>query len=852
MIDTKFLLLVLLIGLTGWSSWWLFFATEEAESSTAERYFFIFIGGFAVTSICLFLLTFVGYFQWKVWAALTSGLFIAYQWKVRRFPIRQQLKLLPYLLGCLLLGLISLGLTKINKPFQAILWGDDASVFIGAASQLARSGSLTYTDPLVLEMTPQERSQILRNRFLDDMTGDLIRFPGGVRLVDASKGKVGFSFYHLLPAWLALGIQTLGYPGFLNLLTLFSILTLLTLYFLGKLLAGPWLGASLVVVMFFFYPQSYFSRMPSPEILSQLLFLAGLMILISGSKNSQMPVRKQYLAGIVWGALFLCRLESMYMLITSLILAFSLIPIFSKNPKQWHPLILSLFLFFLLGIYYQIIRGEYLYFLTSPQFSTNGIIDALGIELLAEASKLTGIHPVWSNFLFAGFCLCVILIVRWACNRNLSALPQWIKTSAGLIAAGILLAPVLTYSVSWTRIGRNVRWISVYFPPRLSYILIAGLVFFIFWLIRQKERKSLLQFVLILFLVPAVCYILNPLVTRDQPWAIRRFVPVVFPLFFILSLGGWLYLLRTLSRSRIFPQTVFSVLVLAISVFLYMKSGYLLTDRLYDDVSSQVEKISNSIPSNTLVVVPDSWAGIHLQTALQYSMGAESLLLPLNTKMNGNLGRTVAAYLSRQIQHRPVIALFPGAKDPPEFLRKAFGLKFYSIELIQFGIVPRIEESNFPDQSQRVSLEFAFYTLHPKKKEVPEKSVLFYDEPDVTFVNFYDKERGFRWTSENSTIENFVFETERKKIFAILSTNPQYSFYKNNDLGLSLVINGNHPMSPLKVENGNYLFDIDGNTIPEITSVTIESKTFIPAKELINSDPRRLGVCFLELRFQRE
>ena len=402
MIDTKFLLLVLLIGLTGWSSWWLFFATNEQENSAPRQYFFIFLSGFTVFSVCLFLLTFLGYFHWQLLLAVLFGLFLAYAWRFRTIHPNPRLKFLPYLLGCLVLGLTSLGLAKIDKPFESILWADDASVFIGAASKLAQNGSLVYTDPLVLEMSPQERSQLLNNRIPNDKTGNLIRFPGGVRLINSSTGKVGFSFYHLFPAWLALGFQTLGNPGYLHLLALFSILTLITLYFLGESLAGPWVGGSLVCVLFLFYPQSYFSKMPATEILSQLLFLSGLLILTTQRKSSALSFKEQRLLGIIWGSLFLCRLESIYVLAISIILVFSLVPYFSRNQKQWRPLILMLMLFGLLAIYYQILRGEYLYALTSSQISSNGSLVMLGIELLDGANRFTAQHVGLSHLLFAG------------------------------------------------------------------------------------------------------------------------------------------------------------------------------------------------------------------------------------------------------------------------------------------------------------------------------------------------------------------------------------------------------------------------------------------------------------------
>ena len=41
------------------------------------------------------------------------------------------------------------------------------------------------------------------------------------------------------------------------------------------------------------------------------------------------------------------------------------------------------------------------------------------------------------------------------------------------------------------------------------------------------------------FAGPALCYVIDPMVVPLQPWAMRRFVPMVFPLLFLLALSGW-------------------------------------------------------------------------------------------------------------------------------------------------------------------------------------------------------------------------------------------------------------------------------------------------------------------------
>ena len=280
-------------------------------------------------------------------------------------------------------------------------------------------------------------------------------------------------------------------------------------------------------------------------------------------------------------------------------------------------------------------------------------------------------------------------------------------------------------------------------------------------------------------------------------------------------------------------------------------SRYLMRDSIYDGLIAQMHEIGRTIPPKALVILPESWAGIHLEIPLQYSEGIDTLLLPLDGPLHPNLANTIGSYLARESQHRPVVAMLSSTKDPPKLLRRLFDLKIRTNQLIQFMMIPRTRNLVFPEKSEMASIPCVIYDLSPRMK-TPEKSVLSYNEPNVTFVNFHDKENGFRWTNQKSTIENFSYTTNNKSISAVLSTMPAFSFYDHRSLELSLIINGQFSLQPFKVENGNYLFDIDGRSIPKITSVTIESRTFRPVDHHVNSDSRDLGVSFVELRFRRK
>ena len=537
------------------------------------------------------------------------------------------------------------------------------------------------------------------------------------------------------------------------------------------------------------------------------------------------------------------------MLGVSLVLIFSWIPMFSRNQNQWRNLILPLILYFLLAAYYQILRGEYLYVLTSTRISDNHAIVMLSIELFYAASQFVQSNQTLSHFIFAGLCISFISFFRSSYGVSKRAWPFFLKAFVGFLVAASLLLPIVTNFVYWNRFVRNIQWMSLYFYPAILVLLAMGFVFFSFRFLHKTELNSFAACLVILFLVPAVVYLLNPLIPRDQPWGIRRFVPVVFPLFFLISLGGWLAFLQRLFRIRALQKAMFSLLMILTASAFYGMSGYLLKDRLYNSLTPQVTELCRGIPSNALILIPESWAGIHLEMPLQYSMGLDTLLVPMRGMVNNKLTSVISNYLARQVPQRPVVILYNGSEDLPRYLRSHFRYEFQFRRNLSFALVSRTRQMIFPDHSDNILLDITAFTL--QKNNSITRNAISYDDPNISFVNFHGKENGFRWTTERSTIEGFAFPTLNKKVVATLSTIPDYSKYSGNGVGLRLIVNEEIPTNLVQESNGNYVFEIDGEMIGEINRATIESKTFVPVDQKINSDPRRLGISFRELRFDR-
>ncbi len=849
----KFLLLIASIGMAGWSVRYLISPKNEDRSGTLSlrlvEYFKTFLTGFGFASIVLFFIALAGFFELEI--IFIAFLIPAVVYFVTKYFRKRGLRLLQlsyYLVCCLIFGCVCFGLGKIAKPFEAVIQADDASVYIGSAFRLANSGSLTYEDPLVLEMTPQERNQVFDNRFVTDTTGEKIRFPGGARLSNSSKGTIVFSFYHLFPIWLALGIQSLGQHSFLNILSVFFALKLLSLFFLARVLGGWLLGISVPVVCFFFYPQLYFALMPTSELLAETLFLSGLLTLVAGSKlQPSMNSNEQWLVGILWGALFLCRLESLYILSLTLVLVFTTIPALTRDLSRWRILILQLVFFAFTALYYQVARGEYLYVLTSGHYLRNQTLVHITIELLGSATKFVESNPFFALLAFLGGTA----IVMGGVWRLISAIDRshrfWLKAGIGIFLVGILLAPMFAPWVSVVRVVRHLRWIALYFSPPILLTLFAGILFYLYKKLREPNRSITLA-IFILFCLPAVVYVIRPMVNLDQPWGTRKFVPMIFPLFFVISLCGWQdYFKFIFNKSQLVAKSAFCFLISLMTLFFLGRSQYLLTDNLFSDLIVQTRKLAENIPQNGLIVIPESWAGMHLQMPLQYLEEFDTILLPVEKSRNNKLLPYVESFLSRQIKKRPVVILLKSPYDPPLPLRNSFNLKFGSKMEFAFLHVPQKRQFIFPERSEKVILDVSIFNLTSKVNTYRDRLGIRYDDPNVSFVNFFDKENGFRWTQQRSTIQGFVFQIDTKVTAARISTCFLPSQNEVNDGEIQVLINDRFPAPFARREGTDFIFDIDQTTVPEISSFTIFSKTFSPSEKGINLDPRQLGICFNEL-----
>src|SRR4029077_8562354 len=74
--------------------------------------------------------------------------------------------------------------------------------------------------------------------------------------------------------------------------------------------------------------------------------------------------------------------------------------------------------------------------------------------------------------------------------------------------------------------SRSLHWFTAYFGVVAVFVAFAG---FVLLASRARHRDRAAAAVVFVVLPVAVMYLARPSITPDQPWAMRRFLPVVIP-----------------------------------------------------------------------------------------------------------------------------------------------------------------------------------------------------------------------------------------------------------------------------------------------------------------------------------
>jgi hypothetical protein len=207
-----------------------------------------------------------------------------------------------------LVVVVLIGLLFRLPPYAYILGGQDQGIYMNAAMELARTGSLLPVDPVMDRISDPAILETYRHsNYIGDYLPGIYSTPEGLR----------FQFYHLFPVWLALFGDGFGPQLAVYGLTFLSLVSLLFFYRLAQLITGSASAGLLAGVLLATNPlHAFFSKFPVTEVPTLAFSLMSFSLLLSywRTPHSEGGRRLIWLSAAAMTCLFFTRISGfMYM-----------------------------------------------------------------------------------------------------------------------------------------------------------------------------------------------------------------------------------------------------------------------------------------------------------------------------------------------------------------------------------------------------------------------------------------------------------------------------------------------------------------------------------------------------------
>ncbi len=452
------------------------------------------------------------------------------------------------------------------KPSEYIVGGRDPGAYVSAMGVIARTGSITHRDPVVVSIPAEDLPLFYANldeppfRFTLEVNEDRPqaswpRFMG-FELDHPTSGLITPQFFHLFPSFGAYLFETMGVRGALATPPILGILGTLAAFFLGRRMFGTAVALIGALGLATTVLQVWFARYPVSEGFSQFLILAGLL---AHRLDQESDTRAfGWLAGALLGLTLLVRIDSVLLLLPlTLWVALQ----FLSRGEKWKSRVSSLLFPFVILLVHAAIHAVFFSKRYAHQILTRRYWN----------------HPFSFWLLIAAIVLVIALVVWKAGPRWMGAVRQHekaLRTGAVVVLGAVLIYtlalrpslsawaggdgnqkterlenPGLLHDLGFQRLAahdaqalRRYSWFVG--APALALAFI-GLAIF---LGHVGSKDILALAVLVVF---SGFYFYKIRVFNDYFFAMRRYMPVTLPFTFILGALALVTMARWSKRWRL-------------------------------------------------------------------------------------------------------------------------------------------------------------------------------------------------------------------------------------------------------------------------------------------------------------
>jgi hypothetical protein len=592
-----------------------------------------------------------------------------------------------------LCALVAVAFALFGQPGEDVLGGRDPGIYFATGLAIADHGSLLQVDWALRALGADLGDASINWWLFQSVHGWPLRFPGQLFVRDLPAGTVEPGFMPWYPAAVAFAADAAGTRAGLWVNPVLAAVGVLAVYAAGRALFGPlvaWAGATLLTLDL---AQVWFARYTLAEPAAQLCVWVGLYALVALQRCPTLAMG--LLAGLAWVGALLARIDSVLLVPpVAAYLAWR-----ARAPAERRPALLALGVIGLGAAHFALHAWRFAPGYMTMTFSgatlavaAGGIAVALGTAALA-----------W------------LLLPAW------SAAPTHIgHRRLALLLALLAVVGLLAYAVrpALTPLGAGDERAALETAARESllrlgwYVTPLGLALAgvgagrLLWSGRWQPAAPLLG----LLALSLAFYLPNPLVSSDQPWAARRYLPVVLPGVLLVAAYGAASLRAWLGwgplRRRWLGTALAVLLLLAVAGGEWAAATPIAGYREHAGAVAQVEALAALFPPDAIVLFPRSAAGTRLSLPLQYLGHRAAFVLPAEGPVEGIM-RVVRRW---RVAGRPVYWVVPlGTRFPtPQGFRFAPAGQF-TFEAPQLerplDRLPRVAESlRFELQVYRVEL----------------------------------------------------------------------------------------------------------------------------------------------------
>jgi hypothetical protein len=525
------------------------------------------------------------------------------------------------------LAVALLALLLYWPPFETHIAASDSSTYLAAATNLARSHSLSKVDPLLEEIP----STVARRHIFPSALGlpwkpPYSRMPGGLVMDSLDANEVRPAFFPLPIVWSAIFADALGsrYAG--GQAPLFAALALWATYAFTRKRMGT-SAALLVTALMGINAASYWAgRFALAEPAVWFFLWAGLLGMDAWEEEG-LAADSAFAAAMFSMAAF-SRPE--FSIFIGLALLCRRLLRSSVSLRPLHPVFFVTMAAGLAAVAAEVylLPGAY----TAPITDT---LSGLSFRLttLGLAPKVTAVAMA-------------LVFLALALRRF------GLKTTA---AAAIVFPALAVYAASsHFLLPRSLAWLGAYLGwPTLVLATIGAL-----WCWRKRHERPADAFFLVLAFIISALVLYDPHVYPSLPWASRRFVPMVVPLSLVLAAMATT---RLASRHLVAGLAAWGILIA--SVVMPARASW--STPFYQGSYDQLADFNAAVPANATLLIDGRLDTLVLGPALWLTHGRESL--PVHAAYER--GRNVIASLAFNLPaHRDLWLLKPTLnedKKPP-------------------------------------------------------------------------------------------------------------------------------------------------------------------------------------------